>query len=258
MKLLRSVLPTDVNLRRREKSPRPFLTARWTDVVLANFRVPPDLLRPHLPPGSELDTPDDAPDLHLLSIVALRFAATRVRGIPIPTAQDFPEVNLRFYARRGPLRASVFLREFVPVPLIILGARLFYHQPYHLASISHLVRVDGEVIDVHTRFAHREHRGEIRLLARNAPVVPPADSQEHWLKEHYWGFDRAPNGAGFRYRVDHPIWQTFPVDRADVTIDPGALLGGPWREVDWLAALHSVVFAAGSAATVFEPAPLID
>jgi hypothetical protein len=57
----------------------------------------------------------------------MRFADTHVYGLPVPTAQRFSEVNLRFYVRRGPMRACVFLREFVPVPLVLLGARLFYH-----------------------------------------------------------------------------------------------------------------------------------
>ncbi len=39
-----------------------------------------------------------------MSLVALHFADTRVYGIPVPTAQCFPEMNLSFYVRRGLLR----------------------------------------------------------------------------------------------------------------------------------------------------------
>jgi hypothetical protein len=132
---------------REDRMRRPFLTARWTDLVLANYRVPPELLLTHVPPGSELDAPDDEPGLPLLSLVAMRFVDTHVYGLPVPTAQSFPEVNLRFYVRRGPMRACVFLREFVPVPLVILGARLLYHQPYSVARLSHDVQVEGESIN---------------------------------------------------------------------------------------------------------------
>ncbi len=239
-------------------NPRPFLTARWTDIVLANYRVPPALLQPHVPAGSELDTPDGRPDLHLLSLVAFEFAQTRVRGVPIPSARRFPEVNLRFYVRRNEKRAVVFLREFVPTPLIVAGARLFDHQPYALAAITHRVDHDAEHLAVRTTFATRRHRGEIRLRARKRPSIPPSESEAHFLKEHYWGFDRTPSGRSFRYRVDHPVWRTFPVEEAQVTIDPGALLGGDWRSIDWPAARHSVLFAEGSAATVYGAEPLID
>jgi uncharacterized protein YqjF (DUF2071 family) len=236
---------------------RPFLTARWENLILANYRVPPELLEPYVPPGSVLDTPDDAPGLHLLSLVAFHFAATRVYGIPIPTAQWFPEINLRFYVRQAEKRAVVFLREFVPTPIIVLGARLLYHQPYYLATIAHQLRTTKEEIQVYTRFRHGSHTGEIRVRARNEPWIPPASSQEHFLKEHYWGFDRTPSGAGFRYQVDHPVWNTFPVEDATITFDPGAILGGGvWQSIDWNASLHSVLFAEGSAVTVYGAEPL--
>lgn len=255
---LRPPIQVHVEDRGRPVTPRPFLTARWTDVVLANYRVPPALLRPYVPPGSELDTPDGEPDRHLLSLVAFDFAGTRVRGVSVPTARRFPEVNLRCYVRREEKRAVVFLREFVPAPLIVAGARLLYHQPYALAAIGHRVERDDVYLTVRTTFATRRHRGEIRLRARNAPSTPLPESEEHFLKEHYWGFDRTASGRSFRYRVDHPVWRTFPVEEASVTIDPGALLGGDWRSIDWPAALHSVLFAEGSEATVYGAEPLID
>ena len=237
---------------REDRMRRPFLTARWTNLVLANYRVPPELLLPHVPPGSELDAPDDEPGLHLLSLVAMRFADTHVYGLPVPTAQSFPEVNLRFYVRRGPRRACVFLREFVPVPLVVLGARLFYHQPYFLARLSHDVQVEGASISVQTHLQHRGRGGEIRLRARNDPATPPSDSQGHFLKEHYWGFDRSRSGESFRYRVYHPVWRTYPIEHAEVTMNPGALLGGAWDALEWDTRLHSILFAEGSAAAVYE------
>lgn len=234
----------------------PFLTAAWTNLLLVNYRVPPELLRPYLPPGSELDTPDSAPDLHLLSLVAFHFERTRVWGIPLPTAQHFPEINLRFYLRRDEKRAVLFLREFVPTPLVALGARLLYHQPYHLATIAHQIRNKGGRIHAYTRFRHGPHRGELRVRAHNEPAIPPPESEAHFLKEHYWGFDRTPHGKSFRYRVDHPLWATYPVESAEVHFDPGALLGGAWQEIDWEAARHSVLFARGSDVVVHGAEPL--
>lgn len=235
---------------------RPFLTAHWTNLILANFQAPAELLRPHLPPGSELDTPDNAPGLHLLSLVAFHFSHTRVYGIPVPTGGWFPELNLRFYVRRGERRATVFLREYVPAPLIALGARLLYFQPYFLARLHHEITHSPEALVARTRFDWRGRRGELHVRARPEPFTPPADSQAHFLKEHYWGFDRDPLGRGFRYRVEHPVWRLFPVEEAHVGIDPGELLGGAWREVAWPAALHSVLLAEGSAVTVYGREPL--
>jgi uncharacterized protein len=235
---------------------RPFLTADWRDVVLVNYRVDPGLLLPHLPPGADLDTPDGCPDRHLVSLVAFTFADTRVRGIPLPGGGCFGEVNVRFYGRRGPMRAAVFVREFVPAPLVVLGARLLYRQPYHLARIDHRVERGAGKRVAETTFARGAVRGTIWVEADDAPAVPDRTGEEHFLKEHYWGFDRGWSGAAFRYRVDHPVWRTFPVRRFAVDLHPGDLIGGAWAAVDWPAALHSVLLAEGSRAVVWGAEPL--
>ncbi len=235
---------------------RVFLTARWKDVLLVNYRVPSSLLQPYVPSGSRLDTPDAEPDAHLLSMVVFRFQETRVRGIRLRTAQDFAELNLRFYVRDNERRAAVFLREFVPAPLVILGARLFYRQPYYPARISHTVTRQDATIRVQTRFRTHVHRGTIDVTARNEPFVPTEASVEHFLKEHYWGFHQDRGGRSFAYRVEHPIWTIYPVEQATITIDPGTLMGGTWRSVNWHEARHSVVLADGSEAQVFAPIPL--
>jgi uncharacterized protein len=240
----------------QQNADRVFLTARWTDVLLVNCRVSPSLLQPYVPSGSTLDTPDAEPDAHLLSMIVFRFQDTRVREMRVPTAQDFAELNLRFYVRDNDRRAAVFLREFVPAPLVILGARLFYRQPYYPARISHTVTRQDAEIRVQTRFRNHAHRGTIDVTARNTPRVPDEASVEHFIKEHYWGFHQDRRGGSFAYRVDHPIWTTYPVEQATMTIDPGALLGGAWRSVNWHEARHSVVFADGSDARVFAPVPL--
>src|SRR5690606_10890049 len=129
--------------------------------------------------------------------------------------------------------------------------------PYFRAAVTHEVREQDSFLHVRTQFSHRAHRGEIRLRARNEPGIPPTDSEEHFLKEHYWGFDRTRRNTSFRYRVAHPVWRTFPVEEYEVTIDPGALLSDPWQQVDWPSALHSVLFAEGSHAVVFGPEPLL-
>jgi uncharacterized protein YqjF (DUF2071 family) len=89
--------------------PRPFLTASWRYLALLNYEVPPALLRPLVPIGTELDMWGGAT---LASIVGFRFLDTRVLGISIPGHRDFDEINLRFYVRRraedGAWRRAVY------------------------------------------------------------------------------------------------------------------------------------------------------
>src|SRR5437870_9067010 len=96
---------------------RPFLTARWSNLAILTWEVPPALLEPHLPAGLELDRRDGAA---FASLVAFDFLDTRVLGIPWP---GFPEVNLRFYVRLRAQRGVVFIREFVPQAIVAWLAR---------------------------------------------------------------------------------------------------------------------------------------
>jgi uncharacterized protein YqjF (DUF2071 family) len=64
--------------------PKPFLTARWEDLVLATWRIDAELLTARLPAGLEADRrPGDAAGAAYVSLVAFRFLDTRVKGSQI-------------------------------------------------------------------------------------------------------------------------------------------------------------------------------
>ncbi|HTR04180.1 MAG TPA: DUF2071 domain-containing protein, partial [Thermoanaerobaculia bacterium] len=115
----------------RSEAPRerPFLTAEWRLLAMLHFDADPRVLRPLVPPGTELDFFDGRT---LISVVGFLFKDTRLRGIAIPGHRDFEEVNLRFYVRRraeeGWRRAVVFVKELVPRRLIAFVARHFYNE----------------------------------------------------------------------------------------------------------------------------------
>ena len=60
-------------------------------------------VRPHLPPGTELDRRDGSA---WCSLVGFQFLDTRVLGVGWPGFRHFPEWNLRFYVRRGDERGG--------------------------------------------------------------------------------------------------------------------------------------------------------
>src|SRR5579883_3273145 len=90
---------------------RKFLTARWCNLILANFAIPEELLQPLVPPGCTLDRRDGA---CWGSLVGFQFLGTRVLGIGWPGFRNFPEWNLRFYVNHEGHRGVCFVREFVP------------------------------------------------------------------------------------------------------------------------------------------------
>ncbi|MBP7416678.1 MAG: DUF2071 domain-containing protein, partial [Pyrinomonadaceae bacterium] len=74
-----------------------FLTARWKDLIMANYEVDPSLLAGRVPRGTALDLFEGK---CFVSLVGFMFLDTRVLGLPIPFHVNFEEVNLRYYVKR--------------------------------------------------------------------------------------------------------------------------------------------------------------
>ena len=228
-------------------SRRRFLTARWEHLILANYPVPADLLRPRLPPGLELDRRDGD---CWASLVAFRFRDTRVLGVGWPGYRHFPEWNLRFYVRRGDERGVCFVREFVPRRLVAWLANALYNEPYRAAPMTAVVTESpGSVKAEYTvTWGGRTHR--LAAVGAKPAVRPGADSVEHWFKEHAWGFGATRRGRLLRYEVAHLEWDVFRVRQFEADVDWATLYGPEWGVMNGVEPA-SVVRAAGSEVGVF-------
>jgi uncharacterized protein YqjF (DUF2071 family) len=232
-----------------DKAPRgrPFLTARWCNLILANYPVPDDLLVPHLPDGLHLDRRDGAA---WCSLVAFEFRDTRVLGIPWPGYRRFPEVNLRFYVRHGSERGVVFIREYVQSRLIAGIARTVYGEPYAVAPIFCAIEESGSAVHAEYRLhtGGREHR--FHAVGDKPAVRPPAGSTEHFFKEQRWGFGRDRRGFTVRYLVTHPEWDAYPIRDWVIDVDWAKLYGPAWAVMNDRRP-QSLLLAAGSRVEVY-------
>jgi len=216
----------------------PFLRARWLDLLLVTWRAPDELVLPRLPAGLTLDRWDGSA---LVSLVAFDFRNTRVVGVPWPGFINFPELNLRCYVRSGDRRGVCFLREYVPSRLVSFVARTVYNEPYlgvpyRKDEGAHVLTVGGRV-----------HR--IAWTRAGELETPPPDSLAHFLKEHEWGFGQRRDGRPLHYRVEHPVWRSWPEVTPSLDVDFGLLYGPEWAFLADEPPL-SVVNAEGSAITV--------
>jgi uncharacterized protein YqjF (DUF2071 family) len=225
---------------------RPFLTARWQNLFLLTYPVPPASLQKRLPPGCVLDTRHgDA----FVSLVAFEFLDTRVFGIGWPWHRDFAELNLRFYVRRNGERGVVFIREFVPRRLIAWSAWLLYNEPYLAAPITAVRRETDISLTMEYRLTFGGRENVIRVTGKKPAFRPGPDSDEHFLKEHKWGFGVTRGGAALRYEVNHPEWDVYPVAGYELGFDFAAVYGPEWGFLN-TATPCSAVLAAGSAVSV--------
>jgi uncharacterized protein YqjF (DUF2071 family) len=225
----------------------PFLTARWSNLFLATFAVPPSLLLRRLPPGLELDTREGQA---FVSLVAFEFLDTRVLGVPWPGYRNFAELNLRYYVRQGTDRGVSFVREFVPLRLVAWLARVLYNEPYLAAPLISAIHEDAEslTLEHHLRWAGRVHT--IRATGCKPGYCPPETSLEHFFKEHRWGYGTTRGGRTLRYEVVHPVWEVFPIKDYWIDLDWGTVYGPEWEFLN-KAAPCSTVLAAGSAVRVY-------
>jgi uncharacterized protein len=260
---------------------RPFLTARWTDLLLLNFAVPTELIARMAPPGTE-------PDLHdgetYLSVVGFHFHNVRILGVPIPGHTRFDEINLRYYVKRAvgndTRRGVVFVREIVPRRAVTLIANRLYYENYITRPMRSATMMAGSELSLgdtleyawstkRTPLPFREGPGEglssptpaptraatyhwNRLAARiAAPLeIPQPASLHEFIVEHYWGYSRGRDGQTREYRVSHIPWRVAAADNVMWDCDLAATYNSPFAE--YLAAPPaSALIADGSPVQVF-------
>jgi uncharacterized protein YqjF (DUF2071 family) len=233
--------------------PKPFLTCEWRNLFLATYAVPPSLLKPRLPPGLELDTRgDDA----FVSLVAFDFVNTRVLGVSWPGYRAFPELNLRFYVRHRGERGVVFVREIVQQRLVAWLARMIYNEPYRVAPLTSHCQEDDSSRRMEYLLPWAGREQVLRVTGRKPSYLPEVTSDEHFFKEHRWGYGRSRRGQALRYEVAHPHWEVFPVESYQIELDWGSVYGPEWQFLS-KATPMSTVFAVGSTVAVYPQGQLL-
>jgi uncharacterized protein YqjF (DUF2071 family) len=199
--------------------PRRFLSAVWRNLVMLNYEIEPDILRPLVPQGVELDSWKGK---YFVSLVGFQFLDTRVLGMPIPFHRNFEEVNLRYYVRRrvekGWRRGVVFVKEVVPRWAIAAVARWLYNENYVACAMSSAVQfpdgnngMEGSVI---YRWGETDNWNAIHARFQGEPCPASPDSEEEFITEHYYGYVAQRDGSTVEYKVEHPRWRVWKATEA--------------------------------------------
>ncbi len=229
---------------------RKFLTAKWRDLVMANYEIEPSLLENFVPKGVELDFHEGK---CFVSLVAFMFLDTRVLGFPVPFHVNFEEVNLRFYVRRETAeetkRGVVFVKEIVPRFAIATVARLFYGEPYEAWRMSH-ARTENEISYAWWK---ADFTNQIKIEIGENLGVPRENSHGEFITEHYWGYTKRGANRTDEYKVEHPKWELFDVKSYEIKTDFGRLYGEKFSFLNQ-AKPHSIFMAKGSEVAVYKGA----
>ncbi len=235
--------------------PANFLTARWEYLAMFNYEVDPAVLQKHLPPFTEIDYFNGRA---LVSVVGFLFNQTRVLGIQWPGLTDFEEVNLRFYIRyfdgSAWRRGVGFISEIVPYASIAYTANLFYNEHYSRAEMKHqLIKRNDELELAYYWKQKKEPWYSMELRAGGQLQEIASGSEEEFIFEHYFGYNRLNRHTTIEYSLYHPRWELYPVKAFSLTCNIGKQYGEDMVPFIEKQLPHSVFLARGSEVEVRFP-----
>jgi len=228
--------------------PEPqFLSAKWNNLIMLNYEVDPDILKPYLPPFTE---PDLWQGKALVSMVGFLFRDTRVKGIKWPFHVNFEEVNLRFYVKYFDgiewKRGTVFISEIVPKWGIASIANNLYKEHYSAMPMRHRIH---PVSEDSTQYLYEwKLNGRWNRLGgtvNNKLASIASGSQEEFILEHYWGYNKIGRELTIEYQVEHISWNAGMVTDTIFDADISKLYGKEF-EPFLRSEPYSAFFADGS------------
>ena len=208
---------------------KKFLEARWLSLLMFNYEVDPAVLQRHIPAGTELDLWQGK---CLVSMVGFLFNDTAVKGIKWPFHINFEEVNLRFYVKyfdgKEWKRGAVFVSEIVPKPFIATIANMLYKEHYSAMPMRHSI---VQLNELHTRYLYEwkfdgKWGNKIGGTVDQSQLKPiQKGTQEEFILEHYWGYNRINKKSTWEYQVEHVTWNAVNVIDPVFEAEVGRLYG---------------------------------
>ena len=227
-----------------------FLSARWENLIMANYSVNPELLKPYLPNGVELDFHNDKT---YVSLVGFMFKQTSLFNIPIPFLGTFEEINLRFYVKRvqgdSIKRGVVFINETVPYKSVAWLAKKLYKEHYIAIPTKSKIEITEKFKSVNYQWKINNEWNQISVNTGKEKKPMVQGSIEEFIFEHYYGYTKINNVLSQEYKVNHPSWLINDIMNYSINCDFKSMYGNDFAYLN----NHqpdSVIIAEGSPVTV--------
>lgn len=206
---MRKVLDVDRLAVRHRPPGQPVMHQEWGKLLFMHWRIKPNLLRPHIPAGLEIDTYGDSAWIGIVP-----FTMWDIRGLPpymppIPGLNEMHELNVRTYVHYNGVPGVWFFSLDANSTAAVRAARSFYHLPYYAADIS----LQGK------------RKIKYRLKRKDSPpaqfkadwsvgdALPQSQpgSREFFLTERYLLYSEY-EGELYRARIYHEPWQLYKAE----------------------------------------------
>lgn len=227
-----------------------FLKAEWRKLIMINYEIDPEILKPYVPKGTELDFFEGK---CYVSLVGFMFQNTKLLGFKVPFHVNFEEVNLRFYVKRtvGEVikRGVVFIKEIVPKAAITFVANTIYNENYETQPMKHAWVEDKKHLSVSYQWKKHNKWNEFSVVANNELLTIEENLAIEFIAEHYWGYAKKGKNKANEYEVKHPTWNYYPVTSFHIDVDFEANYGAEFSVLNSLKPL-SVFLLEGSEISV--------
>jgi uncharacterized protein YqjF (DUF2071 family) len=229
---------------------KTFLSARWENIIMANYAVNPALLQSFLPNGVELDFYNDKT---YVSLVGFMFKKTSLFNIPIPFLGTFEEINLRFYVKRVEgntiKRGVVFINETVPYKMVAWLANKLYKEHYSTIPTKHLIVNTDKSKSIKFEWKINNKWDQLSVTTERLMEQMLKGSVEEFIFEHYYGYTKIDSTATEEYKVNHPRWNINKVLNHSIQCDFTSMYGNNFSFLNNQTP-DSVICAEGSAVTI--------
>lgn len=203
-----------------------FLKANWENIIMANYAIDPEILKPFLPKGVELDLYNGKA---YVSLVGFMFKKTKLFNVPIPFFGTFEEINLRFYVQRKKegitKRGVVFINETIPYRIVAWMANKLYNEHYTVVPTRHLIEENSDSKKIKFDWLLNKKWNSIYVEASNESQNMKKDTLEKFIYEHYFGYTKIDENNTEEYRLQHPSWKINTVLDTKIDCDFKAMYG---------------------------------
>jgi len=226
-----------------------FLTGKWKKLIMANYAVDPEILKPYVPHGTRLNPWKGN---YYLTLTGFTFTDLRFLGVQVPFHECIPEINLRFYVvpeQEGQSeRGVVFIKEMVSRPLVAMAANMLYREKYSVKQVRYECEYQNndQLISYHVKDNHWN-----KMLVRAGKDLIPIKhgSSEEFLTWQLRGYTKINEQRTSQFRVRHPLWNLYPIKNFDIDIDFGQLYGNAFNFLKYENP-ESIFMAEGSSVAI--------
>jgi uncharacterized protein len=199
-----------LSIRERPKG-LPIMKQNWGKLLFMHWRIPVEVLRPHIPARLAIDTYDNSA---WIAIAPFTMWGVRLSFTPaIPWVSELHELNVRTYVHLDDVPGVWFFSLDTNSLPAVLGARALYHLPYYHAEIE--LTQDDATIHYKLRRQQAERPAEFQATWTIGASLPEArpGSLEFFLTERYCLYSISDDRL-YRARIHHRPW---PLQRATVS-----------------------------------------